>query len=88
MLDASAAPDDSTKQQWAVNFNSITSVSVKSIEESNREEWTNSEQIYKVILNVQAKSEQYGWYSGEDTRWVGITKSGTVWKIKGIATGP
>lgn len=88
MLDVSAAQDDSVKQQWAVNFNSISSVSVKSIEQSNKEEWTDSEQTYKVILNVRAKSEQYGWFEGEDTRWVSITKSGAAWKIKGIATGP
>lgn len=88
MLDVSAASDDSVKQQWVVNFNSISSISVKSIEQSNKEEWTDSKQIYKVNLNVQAKSEQYGWFDGEDTRWVSITKSGAVWKIKSIATGP
>ena len=88
MLDVSAAPDDSVKQQWAVNFNSISSIAVKSVEESNKEEWTDSEQIYKVTLDVKAKSEQYGWFDGEDTRWVSITKSGAAWKIKGIATGP
>jgi len=88
--------DDSTKQAWAVQFNAFESMSVKSIESSMQEDWTETAHSYKVILNVKMKPEaanvvpmpNYGWDNGENYRWVTLEKVNNKWMIGGIATGP
>lgn len=83
MLSQSAAPDDTTRQTWSVNFNSIKSVTIKSLKKS-------SENVYKVVLDIQLKNGdfQYGWYNGENIRWIEIVKENNLYKINTIGTGP
>ncbi len=87
--------DDSTKQLWAAHFNAFELMSVKTIEPSMQEGWTETRHTYKVILNVEMKPEatsapipNYGWYNGENYRWVTLEKVDNKWMIEGIATGP
>lgn len=96
MMDKSLVKDDSIKQTWGANFNSLDSVTVKSISKASEEEWTATRQIYKVVLNLKvnprganAPIPYYGWNNGDNTRWVIIQKdTSNLWKIVEIATGP
>jgi len=96
MMDNSMAPDDTSKQQWGVHFNSLASVSVTKIEPFHKKEWTRTKNVYKVVLKVKVKPEaanapipNYGWENGENVRWIHIQKDKKgLWKIAGIATGP
>ena len=96
MMDASAAPNDSAKQAWGVQFNVFSSIAVKSIKPSNIGDATAGQKTYKVVLDVQIKpgSEKaaipnYCWEKGENIRWVGLKKDPEgMWKILGIGTGP
>lgn len=87
--------DDSQKQAWAVQLGAFKSLLVKSIEPSMPEEWTDNRQTYKVTMNVEMKPESadmpipyFGYEKGTNVRWVSVEKTGTDWKILGIATGP
>jgi len=88
--------DDSSKQMWGVQFNAIQSIEVKSIEPYSEEQWTESEKMFKVVLDVsvspEAKDEPipyYGWDSNPSIRWVSIKKNATgLWEIDSLATGP
>jgi len=90
------AGDDSSKQMWGVQFNAIQSIEVKSIEPYSEEQWTESEKMFKVVLDVsvspEAKDEPipyYGWDSNPSIRWVSIKKNATgLWEIDSLATGP
>ena len=54
MLDVSAVSDDSAKQAWGVQFNYISQVIVKSIEDYNKTEWIPTEQTFKVTLTMNS----------------------------------
>jgi hypothetical protein len=93
------APDqiesDSNKQAWAVQFNAFSSLTVTSVEPALQDTWTDTQHEYKVVLETSMKPESasapipyYGWENGSNTRWVILVKSGDLWKISGIATGP
>jgi len=90
------AGDDSSKQMWGVQFNAIQSIKVKSIEPYSKEQWTESEKIFKVVLEVSVSPETkdepipyYGWDSNPSIRWVSMKKSSNgLWKIDSLATGP
>lgn len=96
MLDVSAVPNDSVKQAWGVQFNYISQVIVKSIEDYNKTGWTPTEQTYKVMLTMKMNPDSanapipyYGYDNGDNIRWVTIRKNNeNIWKIMGIATGP
>jgi len=96
MLDQSTVPDDSAKQAWGVQFNSISQVIVKSIEDYNKTEWSSTEQTFKVILTMKMNPDSanapipyYGYENGDNVRWITIRKNNqNLWKIMGIATGP
>jgi hypothetical protein len=88
MMTNGITADDSQKQAWGVEFNAFESVKVVDISPS-------SENTYKVIINVVMKPESanavipyYGFYNGDNTRWVGLEKEGNLWKITDLATGP
>ena len=87
--------DESQKQAWGVQFNSFKSLKVSNVEESMKEEWSDSQHNYKVTLDVQMKPEAaqvpipyYGWDEGSNIRWVTLEKISGIWKISSIATGP
>ncbi|MCX6256206.1 MAG: hypothetical protein NTV31_17290 [Bacteroidia bacterium] len=96
MMHSSMVPDDTSKQQWGVQFNSLASVSVIKIEPFHKKEWTRAKNVYKVVLKVKVKPEaanapipNYGWENGENVRWIHIQKDKKgLWKISQIATGP
>jgi len=90
-----AVTDDSQKQAWAVQFNAIMSMKVLDIAPSMQEEWNETKHTYKVTLDVKmnpnsanAPIPYYGWDNGNNIRWIALEKSGNVWKVQGIATGP
>lgn len=71
MMHSSMVPDDTSKQQWGVQFNSLASVSVKKIEPFHKKRWTLTKEVYKVVLKVKVKPEaarapipNYGWENG------------------------
>lgn len=87
--------NDSVKQAWGVQFNSINSVSIGSIEPSLQEEWNTSKHTYRVVLNMAIDPNSadesipyYGYVNGENIRFIPIIKEGDLWKVDGIATGP
>jgi hypothetical protein len=87
--------DDSEKQAWAVQFNAISSVKVLNIEPSMQEDWTDTNRSYKVTLDItmdpssaNAPIPYYGWDTGQNIRWITLEKSGDIWEIATIATGP
>jgi len=90
MLSSIAAPNDSTKQTWGVNFNTLDSISIKSIEEWQKSDWTENKKTYKVIVVAQVKPNPqfYAWEDGENTKWINLIKENNLWKISEIATGP
>lgn len=68
MMDA----DNNTKQMWGVNFKSLESLKVTSMEPAFQEEWTAHRVIYKVQVEARAKTDQYGWMNDPNTRWVTV----------------
>jgi hypothetical protein len=96
MMDVSAAPNESAKQSWGVQFNIFSSISVKSIEPSSLGGEPDDQKTYKVVLVTKIKpgSEKaaipnYDWENGENIRWVSLKKDASgMWKILGIGTGP
>lgn len=90
MFSSAAAPDESAKQTWAVNFNTLESISVKSIAEWQKTDWTENIKSYKIIVIAKNKpNPQFrAWEDGENTRWINLIKENNLWKISEIATGP
>mgnify|MGYP007112021738 CR=1 FL=1 len=95
MLAVSAAPDDTIRQTWAVQFNAITSIAVTDIKAWESENWTESKQIYKVTLEAYVKNDantpipNYGWGDNPNIRWLSLEKDNqNLWKVTSIATGP
>lgn len=86
MMDA----DQDTKQAWGVNFNSIKSLEIKSLEEVYKEEWTPTRQSFKAVLQAQVTEQglQMGWTNGENHRWITIEKNNNVWLIHELANNP
>jgi hypothetical protein len=83
--------NDNTKQAWGVNFNTIKKLTVKKIEETFKEEWSENRQSFKIELNVEIKpeGEQMGWQNGTNFRWVSLEKnSDGKWLIHELANNP
>ena len=95
MMTSSLAGNESSKQQWAVQFNAIESAKVESVQAANQAGWTSDAHEYRVNVMVQVKPgvtgapiPNYGWENGRNTRWVTIKRAGTLWNIDSISTGP
>ena len=90
MLGPDLNPDENSKQAWTNNFSNIKSINLKTIEPWEKDSWTNSNEVYKTVLEVQLKvgSAAYGWANGKNTKWIEIDKSVSPWKVDNIATGP
>lgn len=86
MMDA----DENTKQAWAVNFNTLQSLAVTSMEPVYQDEWTNTRQVYEVTLNITLKSvpNTYGWNNGRNVRWITLEKTSSTWMIHELANNP
>lgn len=90
MMSENMAPDDSTKQAWGVNFNTLESISLATVEPFSQADWTESKHLYKVTFTAKVKpgAPNYNWSESLDTRWIEITKMGDKWQINSLATGP
>jgi hypothetical protein len=87
-LAPSLTEEESQKQAWGVQLNAFESLSLKSIEPAG-------ENVFKVVLEVTMKPESekalipyYGYFNGENIRWIALEKVDNLWKISEIATGP
>ena len=82
--------EETAKQTWGVNFNTIDTATVKSIVESDRTNWPTGVHIYEVVVSTQLKNgAQYmGWDDGDNIKWISIKQDGNFWKVSEIATGP
>jgi len=96
MMTPGLVGDESTKQNWGVQFNSLKNMVVKKIEPSLKEEWTDQKEAFKVNVNLEVAKEAasvpipyYGWENGDNLRWITLEKNeNNLWKISAIATGP
>lgn len=90
-LEYSLSPDEATAQMWLANFESLKSLEVVSIEQTNLEQWTDQWESYKVVINITTDEtpDKYGWENGENIRWISLVPQGAgEWKIASIATSP
>lgn len=90
-LEYSLSPDEATAQMWLANFQSLKSLAIVSIEQTNLEQWTDQWESYKVVVNITTDEtpDKYGWENGENTRWISLVPQGAgEWKIASIATSP
>lgn len=80
--------NENTKQMWGVNFNSIDSLVIKTIEPVYEEESTSTRVTYKVVLEAKVKTDQYGWSNGQNTRWITLQNDNGEWMIHELANNP
>ena len=86
-----ASPDEATAQRWLANFQSLSALTVVSVEQASLEQWTAEREFYKVTVNVRTSDspEEYGWDNGRNVRWVElIPHGGGSWKVAALATNP
>jgi hypothetical protein len=96
MMAPSTVGSDGRRIQWIEQFQAITSIGIVRIEPLAIGTWSDQKERYKIVLTVQVKPEAadatipyYGWYEGENIRWVIIQSDDQgQWRIKGIGTGP
>ena len=90
-LASSASPDEATAQMWLANFQSLSALTVVSVEQASLEQWTVEREFYKVILDVKTSEpqEKYGWDNGPQ-RSMGRThpQGGGSWKVASLAANP
>ncbi|OGC45361.1 hypothetical protein A2V49_00690 [candidate division WWE3 bacterium RBG_19FT_COMBO_34_6] len=87
--------NEGNRESWKQNLKIIESIEIISIEPSDRKNWAEDEQVYKVEMSAivsgtakDAAIPNYGWNEGIDTKWIVLKKDGNLWKIVEIATGP
>lgn len=87
MLTREITVNETQKQAWAVQFDAIESINIKSIS-------MESDDVYKVLLDIKMDPESvnavipyFGYNDGLNTRWVTVEKEGYIYKIGEIATG-
>ncbi len=86
-----AAPNDTMRQMWLENFQSLKSLKVVSVEQAYVENWTGEWECFKVTLDVttSAPPDKYGWENGRNTRWVSLIPQGAgYWKITELSANP
>ncbi len=91
MMDDSMKSSKNAEQMWADSFNSIVPIKLfPFIYEENEENWTDQQQAFeiKILVDDDEDAGQYGWDSGENTRWVSLTRADSSWLISEIATSP
>lgn len=90
-LASAASPNEATAQQWLSNFQSLSSLTVVSVEQTSLEQWTAEREFYKVTLDVKTSEppEKYGWENGHNVRWVElIPQGGGAWKVSALSSSP
>jgi hypothetical protein len=90
-LASAASPNEATAQMWLANFQSLSALTVVSVEQASLEQWTAEREFYKVTLDVKTSDppEKYGWDDGRNVRWVELApQGGGAWKVAALATNP
>ena len=90
-LASSASPNEAMAQMWLANFQSLSALTVVSVEQASLEQWTAERELYKVKLDVKTSEpqEKYGWDNGLNVRWVElIPQGGGSWKVASLAANP
>ena len=90
-LASSASPNETAAQMWLTNFQSLSALTVVSVEQVSLEQWTAEREFYKVTLDVQSSEppEKYGWEKGRNIRWVElIPQGGGAWKVSALSSSP
>lgn len=90
-LASAASPTEATAQMWLANFQSLSALTVVSVEQASLELWTAEHEFYKVTLDVQTSElqEKYGWNNGRNVRWVSIIPQGAgAWKVSALSSSP
>ncbi len=90
-LASSASPDEAMAQMWLANFQSLSALTVVSVEQASLEQWTAERELYKVKLDVKTSDppEKYGWDNGVNFRWVElIPQGGGSWKVAALSANP
>ena len=90
-LASSVSPNEATAQMWLANFQSLSTLTVVTVEQASLEQWTAEREFYKVTLDVKTSDppEKYGWDNGRNLRWVElIPQGGGAWKVAALATNP
>jgi len=90
-LASSASPNEATAQMWLANFQSLSTLTVVTVEQASLEQWTAEREFYKVTLDVQTSEppEKYGWEKGRNLRWVElIPQGGGAWKVSALSSSP
>ncbi len=87
--------DEAGKQAWGVQFNAIKSIRIVHMDPPDSRQMSGDRRTFKVTFNVSmdpasktAPIPYYGWNDGENIRWITLSKTGKLWKIASIATGP
>jgi hypothetical protein len=90
-LASSASPNEATAQMWLANFQSLSALTVVSVEQVSLDQWRAEHEFYKVKLDVKTSEpqEKYGWDNGLNFRWVElIPEGGGSWKVASLAPSP
>jgi len=90
-LASAASPNEAAAQMWLTNFQSLSALTVVSVEQVSLEQWTAEREFYKVMLDVQTSEppEKYGWEKGRNVRWVElIPQGGGAWKVSALSSSP
>ncbi|MCX5780183.1 MAG: hypothetical protein NTV45_05090, partial [Firmicutes bacterium] len=89
-MDANMLGNAANQQAWKNNFSTIASLTVVSIEEYSKPEWTDVSQMFKVQLAVHLKpgSASLGWLEGNNTRWISLKAENGQWRIHELANNP
>ena len=90
-LEYSLSPNEASAQMWLANFQSLKTLEVVSVEQTNLEQWTDQWESYKVVLNIATDEtvDKYGWENGQNTRWITLVPQGAGdWKIAAFGTSP
>lgn len=88
---SSAAPNEAAAQMWLGNFQSLSALTVVSVEQFSLDQWTEEHEFYKVKLDVKTSEpqEKYGWNNGINFRWVELIPQGAgSWKVASLAQNP
>lgn len=75
------------REAWRVNFNNIYYIKVRTLDEFQKELWTNSKHKFMLRLDVNLKDPAIPtvWQNGENVRYVSVVKIGDQWKISEIS---
>jgi hypothetical protein len=94
LLSKKLNPNPETETLWLEQFKAIRSVHLMDIKEISKDTWTDTEKIYRVVLEVyvdnsaaKAPIPYYGWGDNPNIRFITVVKINNKWFIDQIGTG-